>query len=387
MNQRGYDAALPDEAATEKLSNQTQATTTKNEAPNLGDNHQTHVEDQEGQRNPEEADGRGRKRRKKHARPQPSGRAQPAQQNNCDAHADEDACCGVQGRRNHRRPRPSGQRILPPREENQAPRVVVPNPHDHDEKPIEYQYHSKELHTPPGSDSEDEKSVFPQHNPDTKFGKIRLVLGMEFGMMRQFKDAVRKEAFFLKVEPHRCSVICYNENCPWEVYCARRNQPPSYQIKTLVDEHTCPRSNKSRSVTCKWVSKELISKIRAYNRTYQFHINTVPSQEFWADAEGLPCLPPPYKRPIERPTKKRARHESESHSGSQYKLKRSYGKTSCKYCKKVGHNSRTCLDKNHVAHGEDADAQEAPQGGQPVTGGVVPPRGLQDMSDSEQEMY
>ncbi|XP_072076743.1 uncharacterized protein [Arachis hypogaea] len=137
---------------------------------------------------------------------------------------DEDACCGVQGRRNHRRPRPSGQRILPPREENQAPRVVVPNPHDHDEEPTEYQYHSEELHTPPGFDSEDENPVFPQHNPDTKFDKIRLELGMEFGTMR--------------------------------------NQPPSYQIKTLVDEHKCPRSNKSRSVTYKWVSEELISKIR-----------------------------------------------------------------------------------------------------------------------------
>ncbi|QHN97929.1 uncharacterized protein DS421_18g631610 [Arachis hypogaea] len=53
----------------------------------------------------------------------------------------------------------------------------------------------------------------------------------------------------------------------------------------------------------------------------------------------------------------------------------------------VGHNSKTCPVKNHVAAGEDADAQEAPQAGQPATGGVVPPRGLQDMSDSEHEMY
>ncbi|XP_020977988.1 uncharacterized protein LOC110271421 [Arachis ipaensis] len=116
--------------------------------------------------------------------------------------------------------------------------------------------------------------------------------------------------------------------------------------------------------------------MEAYNRTYQFHINTVPSQEYWADAEGLPCLPPPYKRPIERPTKKRARHESERQSGSQYKIKRSYGKTSCKYCKKVGHNSRTCPDKKTPA-----------AAGQPTRGGIMPPRGLEDMSDSEQEMF
>ncbi|RYQ96780.1 hypothetical protein Ahy_B08g092654 [Arachis hypogaea] len=41
------------------------------------------------------------------------------------------------------------------------------------------------------------------HNPETKFGKIRLEFGTEFGMMEQFKNAIRKysiqmnrEAFF-----------------------------------------------------------------------------------------------------------------------------------------------------------------------------------------------
>ncbi|RYR48243.1 hypothetical protein Ahy_A07g034253 [Arachis hypogaea] len=43
--------------------------------------------------------------------------------------------------------------------------------------------------------------------------------------------------------------------------------------------------------------------IEAYNRTYQFHINSIPSQEYWEHHEGLSCLPPPYKRPIGRPLK------------------------------------------------------------------------------------
>ncbi|RYQ83086.1 hypothetical protein Ahy_B10g101711 [Arachis hypogaea] len=238
------------------LPNQTQVATTANETPNLGDNHETHVEGQEGQSNPKEADGRGRKWRKKHPRPQPSGRAQPAPQSNSDAHM--------------RLPL-VGYKVEGIIQDSlhQTPRVIVPNPNDHDEEPTEYQYHSEDLYTLPGSDSDDENPVFPQHNSDTKFGKIRLELGMEFGTMEQFKDAFKKysiqmgrEAFFLKVEPHRCRVIYYNKTCPWLVYCARRNQPPSYQIKTLVDEHTCPRSNRSRLVTCKWVSEELISKIR-----------------------------------------------------------------------------------------------------------------------------
>ncbi|QHO52991.1 uncharacterized protein DS421_2g43980 [Arachis hypogaea] len=54
----------------------------------------------------------------------------------------------------------------------------------------------------------------------------------------------------------------------------------------------------------------------------------------------------------------------------------------------VGYNSRTCPNKkNHVAAEEDTDAQQAPQAGQPAIGEIVPPNGLQDMSDSEQEMF
>nr|XP_025674222.1 submandibular gland secretory Glx-rich protein CA-like [Arachis hypogaea] len=87
LNKGGYDEALPEEAGTENLSNQRQAGTSKNEAPNEGDNQQTHVEDHERPSNPEEVNGRGRKRRKKHARPPPSGRDQPAPQNNSEGHA------------------------------------------------------------------------------------------------------------------------------------------------------------------------------------------------------------------------------------------------------------------------------------------------------------
>ncbi|MED6107683.1 hypothetical protein PIB30_016302, partial [Stylosanthes scabra] len=62
--------------------------------------------------------------------------------------------------------------------------------------------------------------------------------------------------------------------------------------------------------------------VEAYNRTYQFHVNCVPSEEYWVGGEGQPCLPPPYKRPIGRPTKKRKRDESENQSGNQYSVKR-----------------------------------------------------------------
>ncbi|RYR38268.1 hypothetical protein Ahy_A09g043255 [Arachis hypogaea] len=271
--------------------------------------------------------------------------------------------------------------------------MVVPNQNDPDAGLTEYQYQSKDLQTPPGFDSEDKNPVFPQHNLDTKFAKIRLELGMEFGTMQQFKDAVRKysiqmgkEAFFLKVEPHRCRVICYNETCQWKKK-ARDMFKVDFDI--CVRERMMFRAMEKAMDVIEGTEREQYLILRTYLN------ELLPSQEYWADTEGLPCLPPSYKRPIERPTKKRARHESERQNGSQYKLKRSYGKTSCKYCEKVGHNSRTCPDKKtHVATEEDANAQQAPQVGQPNGRHVQPAAGenlphldLEDMSDSEQERF
>ncbi|XP_020982199.2 uncharacterized protein LOC110273405 [Arachis duranensis] len=171
-------------------------------------------------------------------------------------------------RRNHLRPQPSGQRIVPGKED-QAPRVEVPNPNREDGKsePEMYQYEFEELCSPPASDDEEEP-VFPQHNSNTPYGKITLELNMEFETMDQFKAAVQKyniqigrQIFYLRNEKKRCRVICYDPDCPWLCYCAKTNYPASFQIKTFVDEHTCPRSNKSKLVSCSWVAEELVPKL------------------------------------------------------------------------------------------------------------------------------
>ncbi|RYR73068.1 hypothetical protein Ahy_A02g007362 [Arachis hypogaea] len=225
-------------------------------------------------------------------------------------------------RRNHPRPQPSGQRIVLGKED-EAPRVEVPNPNreDGDSEPEMYQYESEELCSPPATDDEEEPA-FPQHNPNTPYGKITLELNMEFETMEQFKAAVQKyniqigrQVFYLRNEKKRCRVICYDPDCPWLCYCARTNYPASFQIKTFVDEHTCPRSNKSKSVSCAW-------------------------------------------RPIGRPTKKRRKDSTEQSSGSQYKAKRSYGQITCQTCKRAGHNSRTCPHKGSGSAAAEPDLDE-----------------------------
>ncbi|RYR60539.1 hypothetical protein Ahy_A04g017596 [Arachis hypogaea] len=75
----------------------------------------------------------------------------------------------------------------------------------------------------------------------------------------------------------------------------------------------------------------------------------------------MPCLPPPYKRPISRPSKKRKKDSSEQNSGSQYNAKRRYGHITCQTCKRVGHNSRTCPERSTgaAAQEEGIDEDEA----------------------------
>ncbi|RYQ99197.1 hypothetical protein Ahy_B07g087092 [Arachis hypogaea] len=118
-----------------------------------------------------------------------------------------------------------------------------------------------------------------------------------------------------------------------------------------------------------------------YNRAYQFHINSVPSEEYWGDYEGYPCLPPSYKRPIGRPTKKRARHESERPGNSQYKMPRKYGQTTCKWCKKQGHNARTCKEKKKSLRRDTSQAAET------ASEAANEQEDAADISDREQEMY
>ncbi|XP_020977967.1 proteoglycan 4-like [Arachis ipaensis] len=92
-----------------------------------------------------------------------------------------------------------------------------------------------------------------------------------------------------------------------------------------------------------------------------FHISSIPSQEYWEHHEGLSCLPPPYKRPIGRPTKNRRKDSTEQSSGSQYKAKRRYGQITCQTCKRTRHNSRICPDKRTgtAAKEPDLDEEEA----------------------------
>ncbi|XP_058726169.1 uncharacterized protein LOC131597489 [Vicia villosa] len=56
-------------------------------------------------------------------------------------------------------------------------------------------------------------------------------------------------------------VIC-KQGCPWESYCARLANKKTWQLRKIVDNHTCSRDYKVRFLNSKWLGKKITSTVR-----------------------------------------------------------------------------------------------------------------------------
>ncbi|RYR04071.1 hypothetical protein Ahy_B06g083620 [Arachis hypogaea] len=249
----------------------------------------------------------------------------------------------------------------PPFDSNRTPQNNETNPSDEAEEDFSddndgyHCYESEDLRSIPSDEDSDETTAFSQSNADAPVSQVRLKVGMEFETLSQFRKAVQKfninigrSIFFARCDSTRSKAICYDEDCPWQIYCAKRTFPASYQVKTFVNEHTCSRDNH-----CKLADG-------AYNAAYQTSMRPVPSQEFWEHADTLPILPPRYKKPIGRPSMKRdKRNDAPKDKSDPHRTKRSIGTIVCKYCLQAGHNKQSCK-KRKEAMGEGSAAPQVP---------------------------
>ncbi|MED6176473.1 hypothetical protein PIB30_088518 [Stylosanthes scabra] len=104
-------------------------------------------------------------------------------------------------RASYKRPPPTGQKFVHGKR-GEAPKIFVPrvspdatdSDDDSDADPDYHQYESEDLHSPLSSDCDDEchleDEVWPQSNPEARFGLVHLELGMEFATMKEFQRAV-----------------------------------------------------------------------------------------------------------------------------------------------------------------------------------------------------
>ncbi|RYR01954.1 hypothetical protein Ahy_B06g080815 [Arachis hypogaea] len=247
-------------------------------------------------------------------------------------------------RRSTKRPPPTGQTFIPNPDPDKPPTFYVPvDQEDFSDDNAGYHcYESEDLRSIPSDEDSDDTTAFPQSNADAPVSQVRLEGGMEFETLNQFRKAVRKfninigrSIFFARCDSTRSKAICYDEDFPWQIYCANRTFPASYQVKTFVNEHTCSRDNHCKSAD-------------------------VPSQEFLEHVDTLPILPPRYRKPIGRPSMKRdKRNDAPKDKSDPHRTKRRIGTIVCKYCLQAGHNKRSCK-KRKEAMGEGSAAPQVP---------------------------
>ncbi|RYQ85630.1 hypothetical protein Ahy_B10g105198 isoform A [Arachis hypogaea] len=161
----------------------------------------------------------------------------------------------INKRRSIKRPPPTRQSFILNPDPDKPPTFYVPVDKE-DFSDGNAGYHCYDI----ASDEDtDDTSIFPQSNADAPVSQVRLELGMEFETLNQFRKEVQKfninierSIFFDHCDSTRSKTICYDEDCPWQIYCAKRTFRASYQVKTFVNEHTCSRDNHCKSANGKW---------------------------------------------------------------------------------------------------------------------------------------
>ncbi|XP_015956201.1 uncharacterized protein LOC107480560 [Arachis duranensis] len=94
---------------------------------------------------------------------------------------------------------------------------------------------------------------------------------MKFNTKWDFKEAVREFTIqegrrirFRKNDNVRMRATCQVKGCPWVVYASRDHEYTCWQIKTFVNDHTCPREDKNMAANRNWVASKLVKKVRKY---------------------------------------------------------------------------------------------------------------------------
>ncbi|RYR61404.1 hypothetical protein Ahy_A04g018581 [Arachis hypogaea] len=173
-------------------------------------------------------------------------------------------------------------------------------------------WHSEDFGKELDSD-EDTPTVYPQYNEKTKFGNLKFEVSITFKSKAEFIQVTRdytiqwgRNILFTKNDRVRVRAVCKSDDCPWVVYCGCNNKDLSWQITTLVDNHTYPRKGKNRAATQTWTLSKLVPKLRKHPI-----MKHREGQDLWEKMPHPAPVPPPVKPKPGMPTKKRRRDKEE----------------------------------------------------------------------------
>ncbi|WVZ12442.1 hypothetical protein V8G54_016972 [Vigna mungo] len=127
-----------------------------------------------------------------------------------------------------------------------------------------------------GPDSEDDdpsipKTLFPTFTMPKSLGEYKWEVGTYFTNKKEFTDAIRTYALsngknlkLIKNDNKRVTVKCFGANgkCKWYAHCAYVCLDKSWQLRKVIDEHTCSRDFNVKLITTKWLSERMEKTMR-----------------------------------------------------------------------------------------------------------------------------
>ncbi|WVZ21257.1 hypothetical protein V8G54_008579 [Vigna mungo] len=133
---------------------------------------------------------------------------------------------------------------------------------------INEEYNSDELDSDLESDGDGnfKRSKFKKFRQDDMNKDFRFSLGMEFGSLKEFKNALMehsvlngKEIKFVKNDLTRVRAKC-KKKCGFLIMASKVGGKETFRVKTLVGRHSCDRVFGNKSATVNWIAQVLIDR-------------------------------------------------------------------------------------------------------------------------------
>ncbi|XP_017434428.1 uncharacterized protein LOC108341245 [Vigna angularis] len=133
---------------------------------------------------------------------------------------------------------------------------------------------SDELDSGPDSEDDDDsirRTLFPTFSMPKSLTDYKWEVGTYFTEKKEFTEAIRTYALsngrnlkFMKNDKKRVAVKCLGGQgkCKWYAYCAYRSAAKSWQLRKVINDHSCSTICNVKLMTSKWLSQRMEKFVR-----------------------------------------------------------------------------------------------------------------------------
>ncbi|KAJ1428939.1 Transposase, MuDR, plant [Sesbania bispinosa] len=146
--------------------------------------------------------------------------------------------------------------------------MVLPPSNVENKYTMEGDYESEELLSGTETSDGEARPKYPRFHKEDICKQIKWKVGIEFGSLGEFKDAMLehnilngKEVKFVKDDLVRARAVC-TRKCPFTVLYSKVGGSETFRIKTLHGRHKCGRVFNNKNANSKWIAKVVVDKFR-----------------------------------------------------------------------------------------------------------------------------